>query len=76
MLNPNRRVFVLFTSPRGLDNDVYTKTLLKYKNIHLRNVDIWRYAKGTLIEEWINDNVLFTSAYVNFHLSDYMRYLR
>lgn len=50
--------------------------LMVYKNIRLRNVDMWEYAKGTLVEDWINENVLFTSNYVNFHMSDFMRYLR
>lgn len=54
----------------------YLAALSTYENVFFRNVDIWEYSHGTLIEEWINENALFTSDYVNFHMSDFMRYLR
>lgn len=76
--NPDREVFVLFASPRLVPDQVTkpVQALLQYPNINLRNVDIWKYSEGTLIQEWMHEMVLFSSAYVNFHLSDYMRYLR
>ena len=72
-------MYVLFISPRldvSEDSPSHLKALLQYKNVKFRNVDMWEYAKGTTIEDWINDNVIFTSAFVTFHLSDLMRYLR
>lgn len=79
--NPERDVFVLFASPRILstsspESSYYAAALSAYRNVIFRNVDIWEYSRGTLIEEWINENYIFTSNYVNFHLSDFMRYLR
>lgn len=77
--NPDKEVFVLFTSPRKRSipgSSAHLEALSQYKNIILRNVDLWEYSRGTLIEDWIHDNVLFTSEYVNFHLSDFMRFLR
>lgn len=75
--NPNRDVFVLFNSPRIMDNaSSLIAALSQYKNVFLRNVDMWEYSQDTLIAGWINENVIFTSDYVNFHLSDFMRYLR
>lgn len=76
--NPKKKVFVLFASPRVLDGTEpkHVQALMQYKNIVFRNVDLWAYAKGTPIEDWMEDNVLFTSDYVNFHMSDLLRYLR
>lgn len=35
--------------------------ILSYKNVHLRQLNLWRYAAGTPIEEWLKDGRLFRS---------------
>lgn len=79
-LNPNWDVFLLFASPVGLSNDTHlqqpiVQALLSYSNIHMRNVNLWKYAKGTPVNDWLNSGALFESKYLNSHTSDFLRYL-
>ncbi|XP_062126013.1 lactosylceramide 4-alpha-galactosyltransferase-like [Drosophila sulfurigaster albostrigata] len=78
--NPNFGVFVLFASPTYLPGAESPKlplieALQSYKNVHLRQLNIWRYAKGTPAEEWVNKGDLFDSSYLKEHVSDYLRIL-
>lgn len=71
---------MLFPSPVAMYNstelnDDKLMALLEYPNIHFRNVDIWNYARSTPIYDFIQDGNLFSSQYMNSHLSDYLRYL-
>lgn len=80
-LNPNWDVFVLSAAPVGLLNDStipppkVISALLKYPNIHFRNLNLWTYALGTPLEDWFLSDILFTSQYLNSHVSDFLRYL-
>ncbi|XP_034474400.1 lactosylceramide 4-alpha-galactosyltransferase-like [Drosophila innubila] len=80
--NPNFHVFVLFAGPtyRHSDNNSQHQqplidALLSYKNVQLRQLNLWRYAKGTPIEDWLNDGKLFRSSYLFSHISDFLRFL-
>ncbi|KAH8260813.1 hypothetical protein KR038_001167 [Drosophila bunnanda] len=83
--NPNFQVFVLFAGPTyrisnsGGTNNSNTQPLveaiLSYSNVHLRRLNLWSYAAGTPIEEWLKDGSLFLSSYLFSHISDFLRYL-
>lgn len=78
--NPELDVFLLFASPSGFSNSTpktpIISALESYSNIYMRNVNLWTYAENTLVDQWIYDNNLFYSKYVNSHASDFLRYLR
>jgi len=62
--NPNFQVFVLFSSSTYLSDDQKNPildALRSYKNVHLRQLNIWRYAKDTPIEDWFKKGDLFRS---------------
>lgn len=60
--NPNFRVFVLFASYSLLPkNNPIVKAILSYKNVYLRQVNIWDYVKDTPIEKWFTEGELFQS---------------
>lgn len=79
-LNAAWDVFLLFASPVGIYNGTDTtnpivEALQTYPNIHMRNVNLWTYAHGTPIADWLTDGQLFKSKYLNSHTSDFLRYL-
>lgn len=66
--NSNFQVFVLFAAPtyhhsgnNSQRQQPLIDALLSYKNVHFRQLNLWRYAAGTPIEEWFNDGKLFRS---------------
>lgn len=70
---------MLFASPVGYLNNSYdpiVSALEKYPNIFMRNVNLWTYSHDTPIDQWIRDEILFHSKYINSHASDFLRYLR
>ncbi|KAH8263401.1 hypothetical protein KR044_008257, partial [Drosophila immigrans] len=76
--NPEFQVFVLFASPTYLPKAEDPKlplieALQSYKNVHLRQLNIWRYAMGTPIEDWVNKGDLFESSFLTEHTSDLLR---
>lgn len=77
MRNPNRDIFVLFASPVGVKqsgcSNEFIEVLLKYPNIHLRNLNLWRYLFQTPVFEWIKTNALFESEYLFEHMADMLR---
>ncbi|KNC33417.1 hypothetical protein FF38_09861 [Lucilia cuprina] len=86
--NPNSQVFVLFASPRYKYNnsnrnsssvrdseEALIDAILSYKNVQLRNLNLWTYAANTPIYDWLKDGALFKSSYVLSHISDFLRYL-
>ncbi|XP_067627297.1 lactosylceramide 4-alpha-galactosyltransferase [Eurosta solidaginis] len=76
--NPNLNVFVLFASPAYRDNNntiPVIEAILRYPNVHLRNLNLWTYAAGTPMYQWLKEGELFRSNYVLSHLSDFLRYL-
>lgn len=76
--NPNLDVYVLFASPIFYPANITSKnilSILRYKNVFLRNNDLWKYTKNTPIEEWFKSNILFKSKYVLSHTSDMLRFL-
>ncbi|XP_017151951.1 lactosylceramide 4-alpha-galactosyltransferase-like [Drosophila miranda] len=81
--NPNFQVFVLFADPkyRATPNGQYSSSqqplfdaILSYSNVHLRRLNLWRYAAGTPMEEWLREGNLFRSRYVVSHISDFLRF--
>lgn len=79
-MNPTWDVFLLFASPVGFVNNTEKRSplvdaLQSYANLHMRNVNLWSYAQGTPISEWLQDGQLFQSKYLNSHTSDFLRYL-
>lgn len=78
--NPNWNVFLLFASPVGFRNDStphspIIQALESYSNIHMRNLNLFTYAVGTPAEDWLKNDHLFRSKYLNSHTSDFLRYL-
>ncbi|KAH8413325.1 hypothetical protein KR009_010022 [Drosophila setifemur] len=82
--NPNFQVFVLFAGPtyristddRNMSHpQSLVEAILSYRNVHLRRLNLWSYATGTPIEEWLKDGRLFRSSYLFSHISDFLRYL-
>lgn len=76
--NPSFSVFVLFASPAYRDYNntpPVMEAILSYTNVHLRNLNLWTYAAGTPMYQWLKDGKLFSSSYVLSHVSDFLRYL-
>lgn len=67
----------MFASPVGFDENgnlpQYFDTLLNYPNIHLRTLNLWRFAQNTPISEWIKQDKLFESPYLLEQMSDILR---
>lgn len=66
--NPNLQVFVLFTSPAfrlkvAKSRKSNIKALLGYTNVHFRQLNLWRYAENTPIENWTRQGNLFSSRF-------------
>lgn len=79
-LNPERSVFMIFTSPVGLPMDVNqwspaVKVLMKYPNIHFRNVQLKELSKHSPIEKWLDTTPIFESFAMYTHISDLVRML-
>lgn len=80
LLNPNWDVFVLSAAPVGLPNNTHRiptiiRALQTYPNIFMRNINLWTYAANTPLAEWFSTDELFTSQYLNSHISDFLRYV-
>ncbi|XP_022220875.2 lactosylceramide 4-alpha-galactosyltransferase-like [Drosophila obscura] len=82
--NPDFQVFVLFAdpkyrvTPKGLNSShqqPFIDVILSYSNVHLRRVNVWRYAAGTPMEEWLRNGDLLRSQHLVSHVSDFLRYL-
>lgn len=78
--NPHANIWTLFTSPVGIvrknsTNSAVLKALDAYRNIRLRNLDLWQYAKGTPAEKWVLQPDLLESKYLFAHTSDFLRLL-
>ncbi|XP_034471853.1 lactosylceramide 4-alpha-galactosyltransferase-like [Drosophila innubila] len=72
----NFEVFVLFACPTiRQESDPIIEAILSYNNVKLRYVNLWRFGKGTPIEEWIKKNDLFRSRYLKFNISNLLRLL-
>lgn len=48
---------------------------MEYTNIHLRNLNIWKYSEGTPAEKWVNKYDLFRSRHILEHTSDLLRFI-
>lgn len=60
--NPNFRIFVLFTSHTRLPRDnPMLNAIRSYKNVYLRQLNMWDYVKDTPIEKWFQKGDLFQS---------------
>ncbi|XP_052865868.1 lactosylceramide 4-alpha-galactosyltransferase-like [Anopheles cruzii] len=78
--NPGWNIFVLFAAPVGFQNNRSTAlpvidSLLQYRNVHLRYVNLTTYGNDTPLDEWMQSGEIYRSQYMNSHLSDVMRYL-
>lgn len=51
----------------------FIEILQEYPNIHLRNVNLWRFTYDTPVFEWLKTNQLFESQYVAEHMSDILK---
>lgn len=76
--NPHFQVFVLFESPTYLPDDP-TNSLLdaiqSYKNVNLRQLNIWLYAEDTPLEKWVKKGDLLRSSFQSEYISDLLRFL-
>ncbi|XP_034099867.2 lactosylceramide 4-alpha-galactosyltransferase-like isoform X1 [Drosophila albomicans] len=74
--NPNFQVYLLFATPTYTSDDQKNPildALRSYKNINLRSLNIWRYAKDTPIEQWVKKGDVFQSKFLTEHMSDLLR---
>lgn len=78
--SPSWDVFLLFASPSGFSNSTPKSPVImaleSYPNIFMRNVNLWSYAGHTPVSQWIYEEELFYSSFLNSHTSDFLRYLR
>lgn len=78
-MNPQHQVYVLFASPTGFARDPLLplpanfRPLANYANIHLRNLDVWRYVVQTPAERWLWQRDLFNSSFPIAHMADLLR---
>ncbi|KAH8392858.1 hypothetical protein KR215_004646 [Drosophila sulfurigaster] len=88
--NPNFQIFVLFAGPtyhyfgnssNGSGSGSSQRyqplidAILSYRNVQLRQLNLWRFASGTPVENWLYDGPLFRSSFLSSHISDFLRYL-
>ncbi|XP_034666932.1 lactosylceramide 4-alpha-galactosyltransferase-like isoform X1 [Drosophila subobscura] len=82
--NPNFQVFVLFADPKyraspngqsSGNQQPLVDAILSYGNVQLRRVNLWRYAAGTPVEEWLKNGQLFRSRFLVSHVSDFLRFV-
>ncbi|XP_034098262.2 lactosylceramide 4-alpha-galactosyltransferase-like [Drosophila albomicans] len=74
--HPTYDVFVLVACPTiRQQTDPILDAMLSYKNVKLRYVNLWRFAKGSPIEYWLTKEDLFRTKYLMVHISDLMRLL-
>ncbi|XP_062142934.1 lactosylceramide 4-alpha-galactosyltransferase-like [Drosophila sulfurigaster albostrigata] len=74
--NPNFQVFVLFANPKVIDpENPFLNIIRSYSNVHLRQLNIWRYVKDTPVEDWIVRDNKFISRFPTEHTSDLLRLL-
>ncbi|XP_031631936.1 lactosylceramide 4-alpha-galactosyltransferase-like [Contarinia nasturtii] len=76
--NPDRDIFVIFASPVGVietkkELPQFYNKLQVYSNIHVRNMNIWRYSSDTPISSWLTSSKLFDSMFLYEHMSDIVR---
>lgn len=75
--NPNLDIFVLFASPRYISSEFLSKEIwrlkLTYKNIFLRNNNIWKYSENSSAVEFLQSEKLFESKFLAVHMSDFLR---
>lgn len=72
-------VFLTFSAPVGFVNKStlpLMDALMSYKNVHIRNNDISRYAEGTILEGWVDTGKIYESEHFLAHVSDYLRFVR
>ncbi|XP_034475288.1 lactosylceramide 4-alpha-galactosyltransferase-like isoform X2 [Drosophila innubila] len=74
--NPNLQVFVLLACQTSRhQSDPITDAIISYKNVKLRHVNLWRFAEGTPVEDWVKKDELFRSRYLMNNISDLLRLL-
>ncbi|KAH8376752.1 hypothetical protein KR093_001151, partial [Drosophila rubida] len=74
--NPNFQVFVLFANPQRIDpQDKFVRIIRSYGNVHLRQLNVWRYVRNTPVEDWIIRDNKFISSFPTEHTSDLLRLL-
>ncbi|KAH8402940.1 hypothetical protein KR222_000553 [Zaprionus bogoriensis] len=82
--NPNFQVFVLFAGSTHLPNGNQSNprnrrplldAIRSYKNVHLRQMNLWEYTKNTPIEDWFQKGDLFRSRFLTEHTADFVRLL-
>ncbi|XP_034473818.1 lactosylceramide 4-alpha-galactosyltransferase-like [Drosophila innubila] len=76
--NPNFQVFLLFESPSYLPDDQETPLLdaiQSYQNVHLRQLNIWRYADHTPLKDWIKKADLLRPSFQSEYTSNLIRFL-
>lgn len=81
LLHPNRKVYMLFTSPGtiipgiGDDSDLALNALQSYENVNLGHVNFPKYINNTPLEHLYSSGKIEMSYYAGSHASDILRYL-
>jgi len=65
--NPNLQVVVLFACQTFRhQSDPIIDAIISYKNVKLRHVNLWRFAEGSPVEDWVKKDELFRSRFEEF----------
>lgn len=75
-MNPDRRVYVLITTPLSfLDYPAnpFVRAILSYPNVRLKHFDVIEITRHTPLERWILNSTLFKSTFLDARLSDVYR---
>ncbi|XP_037954560.1 lactosylceramide 4-alpha-galactosyltransferase-like [Teleopsis dalmanni] len=76
--NPKSNIFLVYSNRRYRNKYVrepLLDTLLFYKNVYIRNVNLWSFVNDTPMEKWFKTGKLFESHFITIHLSDFLRLL-
>jgi hypothetical protein len=76
-MNPSSNVFVLFLTPSNhvrLKNWPLFKSILDYKNVHLRFFHMEDIIRDTVVAEFVTHDVIHNSKWQVLHTSDTLRY--
>lgn len=75
---PEKQIFVLFLTEANevkLKNSILTRTLLGYKNVRFKYLNMQQFSKNTPLEAFLKNGTLEASNFRVAHTSDVLRHL-
>lgn len=77
-MNPDVKIYFIYATNASkvtLNRSKMTKILQSYHNIHFKYFNIFDYAKGTIMEDFMSTRIWEESEFQQEHLSDILRSL-